>query len=74
MRELSFTVLLPDSWVRRAGFRTGTFTVAGQNLATWSKYPGIDPDVSSRGINFETVDFLQPGSRRLWVVRANVTL
>jgi hypothetical protein len=38
----------------------------------WTRYPGVDPDVSSRGTNFEAVDFLQPGSRRVWMVRANI--
>ena len=72
LREVSFTLFLPGSWAAAARMRSGNITVAGQNLHTWTKYPGIDPDISSRGTNFETVDFLQPGSRRVWVVRANV--
>jgi hypothetical protein len=72
LRELTFTYYLPPAVARAARARSGNITVAGQNLRTWTKYPGVDPDVSSRGTNFETVDFLQPGSRRLWVVRANL--
>jgi hypothetical protein len=72
LRELSFTLTVPDAWARAGRMRAGSITLAGQNLGVWTKYPGVDPDVSSRGTNFETVDFLQPGSRRVWVLRANL--
>jgi outer membrane receptor protein involved in Fe transport len=72
LREVSATLTLPDAWAAAARMRNASVTVAGQNLGTWTSYPGIDPDISSRGTNFETVDFLQPGSRRVWVVRANL--
>ena len=72
LRELEFTWQVPDRWSRAARVHGANFTIAGQNLGVWTKYPGIDPDVSSRGTNFETVDFLQPGSRRVWIVRANL--
>ena len=73
LRELSATVALPDSWASSARMRSASVTLAGQNLGTWTDYPGIDPDISSRGSNFEVVDFLQPGSRRVWVLRTNLT-
>jgi len=69
---LSFTVDLLKSWATAFRMRSGSITLAGQNLGTWTKYPGVDPDISSRGFNFETVDFLQPGSRRVWVGRVNM--
>jgi len=72
LRELSFTYYLPRIALDPVRARTGSLTLAGQNLGTWTNYPGIDPDISSRGSNFETVDFLQPGSRRVWVLRANL--
>lgn len=72
LRELDFTWQVPNAWAHAARVQSANFTVAGQNLGVWTKYPGIDPDVSSRGTNFETVDFLQPGSRRVWIVRANL--
>jgi hypothetical protein len=73
LREVSATFTLPDAWTGTARMRNASVTIAGQNLGTWTSYPGIDPDISSRGTNFETVDFLQPGSRRVWVVRANMS-
>ncbi|MBA2514577.1 MAG: hypothetical protein H0V26_09650 [Solirubrobacterales bacterium] len=73
LREVSATVTLPASLANRARMRAASITVAGQNLGTWTKYRGVDPDISSRGSNFETVDFLQPGPRRVWVLRANTS-
>ena len=72
LRELTFTYYLPRLVLGPVGARSGSLTVAGQNLGTWTNYPGIDPDISSRGTNFETVDFFQPGSRRVWILRANL--
>ena len=72
LREASATVTLPTRWANRLRMRTASITLAGQNLAMWTGYDGIDPDISSRGSNFEMVDFLQPGSRRVWVLRANM--
>lgn len=73
LREASATLTLPQSWAERARMRAASITLAGQNLGTWTGYDGVDPDISSRGSNFETVDFLQPGGRRVWVLRANLS-
>ena len=73
LRELSATLTLPTTWAARARMRGASLTLAGQNLGIWTSYDGVDPDISSRGSNFETVDFLQPGSRRVWILRANLT-
>jgi hypothetical protein len=73
LREVSATVTLPISWASVARMRAASITLAGQNLGTWTKYEGVDPDISSRGSNFEMVDFLQPGPRRVWVLRANMS-
>jgi outer membrane receptor protein involved in Fe transport len=71
LRELSFSYDLPQSWLAAARLRRGMITLAGQNLFTWTDYPGIDPDISSRGSNFSTIDYLQPASRRVWLMRVN---
>lgn len=73
LRELSGTVYLPQSWIAPARVRAASITIAGQNLGTWTDYPGVDPDISSRGSNFEMVDFFQPASRRVWIARMNLT-
>jgi hypothetical protein len=71
LRELSLSYDVPPRWLSAARMRRTTITLAGQNLATWTDYPGIDPDISSRGTNFSTVDYLQPASRRVWLLRVN---
>ena len=72
LRELSFTYDVPDIWASRARLRKASLTLAGQNLHTWTKYGGVDPDVSSRGTNFSSSDYLQPANRRVWLLRANM--
>lgn len=72
LRELSVTFSLPDSWVSPVRMASASLTVAGRNLATWTDYPWIDPDVNSRGINFTTLDFFQPAPTRHWILRLNV--
>jgi TonB-linked SusC/RagA family outer membrane protein len=72
LRELTATFYVPRPWLARVPVRNASITVAGQNLGTWTKYPGVDPDISSRGSNFEMVDFFQPASRRVWIARMNL--
>jgi TonB-linked SusC/RagA family outer membrane protein len=45
LREVSATYQLPEAWVRRARVARTSFTLAGRNLATWSDYNGMDPEV-----------------------------
>jgi hypothetical protein len=71
LRELSVSYDVPQRWLSPARLRQARITVAGQNLHTWTDYPGIDPDISSRGSNFSTVDYTQPASRRVWLLRVN---
>jgi hypothetical protein len=47
LRELSASYTLPDRWARRAGARQATFSVAGRNLHTWTRYTGFDPEALS---------------------------
>lgn len=38
---------LPDSWLKRAKIQGLRFYLSGQNLLTWTKYTGFDPEVSA---------------------------
>jgi TonB-linked SusC/RagA family outer membrane protein len=52
LRELSVSYLLPTSLVQSmfGGRVTGVrVEVSGRNLVTWTKYPGLDPEVSNFG-------------------------
>jgi TonB-linked SusC/RagA family outer membrane protein len=74
LREVSATYTLPDTWVAPLGAQRASISVAGRNLATWTDYPGVDPEVDSFGQgSLEKADFLAiPQSRRL-VTTLNLT-
>jgi hypothetical protein len=56
----------------RAGRATLTFT--GRNLATWTDYTGVDPEVndSGAGSNFGTRDFLTQPPVRTFTARLTI--
>ena len=49
--QLGYT--LPSKWMSRAGISKLRFYVAGENLLTFTKYRGIDPEVG--GTNYPTL-------------------
>ena len=48
-RELSLTYNVPRSFAQRMRLRNLSFTVAGRNLALWTKYDGVDPELNAVG-------------------------
>lgn len=81
LRELSFTLFVPKPWAEVARVADATITLAGQNLAVWSKYSGIDPEpMIRRGFvvavgraELANSDFYQEAPVRTWILRANLT-
>ena len=73
LRDLSLTYMLPTSWARRAGAEGVNLTVAGHNLAIFTDYSGLDPEVNGYSNNslrgnsgFGRVDaYPMPQTRRL---------
>jgi hypothetical protein len=49
LREISATYELPERLLGRAGVSSASLTLAGRNLATWTDYNGIDPEVRYQG-------------------------
>jgi TonB-linked SusC/RagA family outer membrane protein len=52
LRELTARYDLPASFVQHAShgwLRTADVSLSGRNLVTWTKYPGLDPEVSNFG-------------------------
>jgi TonB-linked SusC/RagA family outer membrane protein len=74
LRELSLTYTLPSRYARAFRAATASVTVAGQNLALWTKYEGFDPEVVSNAVALYNRDdfFTQPPVRRA-VFRVNLT-
>ena len=66
-RELSLTYTFPSSWTKLGGSRW-SLTLAGRNLAIWTKYEGRgDPEVQfSPNSSFRMLDYAStPQTRRL---------
>jgi hypothetical protein len=74
LREVSLTYSAPTEWARRLGASTLAFTVTGRNLATWTNYTGVDPELNNSGqTNFSTADFLTQPPVRYFLFRVNMT-
>ena len=69
LRELSLSYTVPPRWVAAAGASGASIIVSGRNLALWSDYSGIDPEVNSYGGRlFVRADaYASPMTRRLSV-------
>jgi TonB-dependent starch-binding outer membrane protein SusC len=74
LREISVSVDLPPSWIKRTRAATAAFTISGRNLAIWSDYSGVDPEVNSYGgRNFVRVDAYAMPMMRRWTAAMNLT-
>jgi hypothetical protein len=74
LRELSFTVTLPQAFATSIRATNASITLSGRNLHTWTKYTGLDPELNtSSASNFNTADFLTQPPTKYWVGRVNLT-
>jgi hypothetical protein len=72
LRELALTWELPPALTRRLRADGLSLTLAGRNLATWTKYSGFDPELNSLGYtgtaaaggDINQQDFQAPPARR----------
>jgi TonB-dependent starch-binding outer membrane protein SusC len=73
LREVSLTFNAPSNWLSST-FSRMSLTVSGQNLGVWTKYTGLDPEISSTGqSNFTTQEFLSQPPVRMWKARLNLS-
>ncbi|RAJ11114.1 TonB-linked SusC/RagA family outer membrane protein [Chitinophaga skermanii] len=49
LRNIQLGYNLPEKWLKRVNMTSVKIYVSGQNLATWTKYSGFDPEVSRFG-------------------------
>ena len=75
VRELTVTLSMPDSWARRyLGGRGASISLSGRNLATWSAYRGLDPEINEFGPdNVSNAQFFTQPPTRVWVGRIDFT-
>lgn len=50
-RNASISYGLPAAWTRAAKMRTARLFVQGQNLYTWTKFRGFDPEISTGSLS-----------------------
>ena len=67
LREISLGIDLPQRYAQRAKVQSASILFSARNLAVWSDYEGVDPEVNSYGgRNFVRVDaYAAPMMRRL---------
>jgi TonB-linked SusC/RagA family outer membrane protein len=76
LRDVSLTYTLPSQFAQRFRASSASFTVAGHNLALWSDYSGLDPEVSGYGPvpgrdNFARADVYPVPMLRRWSMAMN---
>jgi TonB-linked SusC/RagA family outer membrane protein len=77
LRDLSVTYQLPDRLARTLHLHAASVTLSGRNLALWTKYPGVDPEVVATQGNPNLGEFNDFGSippAQYYVVRVNLGL
>lgn len=75
-REFSVRLGAPESWGTRFPLLKGAaFTVSGRNLATWTKYTGLDPEINETGgsSNFTQGEFNTQPPVRYWTARIDLS-
>lgn len=77
LRELSLTYTVPNRIAGLLGAQNASVSLAGRNLATWTGYTGVDPEVNGAGQTafngFGQQDFLTQPQIRTFILRANLT-
>lgn len=48
LKTIALGYRLPNSWLKRINVKSLKFYASAQNLNTWTKYTGLDPEVSTR--------------------------
>jgi hypothetical protein len=72
-REAAISLLLPPEYARKIYARGATITFAARNLRVWTKYTGLDPELSQSGAqNFTSADFLTQPPVRYYTVRVTL--
>jgi TonB-dependent starch-binding outer membrane protein SusC len=74
-RELAVSLGMPPALRQRFAMLDGlTVTLAGRNLATWTDYTGLDPEINEGGgaVNFSQNEFNTQPPLRQFTARVNV--
>jgi len=69
LRSVTLSYQLPDRIAKKVKLSGISLYIQGQNLWTWSRYPGIDPEQNTRGVSW----FRYPNSRSV-IGGINITM
>jgi hypothetical protein len=74
LRELSINLGVPQSFAQRyLRVRGASLNLAGRNLAVWTKYSGLDPELNYAGqANQASAEFLTLPPVRYYIARVNL--
>lgn len=56
IKNVQLTYSLPELWTKRVGISGAQIYVQGQNMFTFTKYTGLDPDINLRTSNLDNQD------------------
>jgi hypothetical protein len=83
LRDVSLTYTLPAQFARAVRMETASIAIAGKNLALWTDYSGLDPEVngysnnqlrgSGNNAQFVRVDAYSWPMIRRWTLQFNLT-
>lgn len=74
LREVTLTFDAPSAWASRLRAKSASIVLAGRNLATWTKYSGLDPEINQAGqTNFGATDFMTQPPVRYFTTRINLS-
>lgn len=73
LREVAVTLSAPRRWISRFGAAGVDLTIGGRNLAVWTDYTGLDPEVNAAGPEVTAAfdQYSQPPVRT-WTTRLDV--
>ena len=74
LKNMQLGYTLPQDLTRRIGIQKFRVFAAVENLATWTKYHGFDPEISSGSSTSNGIDFGVYPQARTWTIGFNIEL
>jgi len=72
LREVTVSLAAPAGWVRPLGAAVD-LSLSGRNLATWTSYRGLDPEVNTAGpVGYPAFELGALPLPRTWTARLDV--
>lgn len=73
LKNISLGYTLPRTWTQKVGISRFRVYVMAENLITWTKYHGFDPEIGSGGRSLGIDKGIYPQAR-IWTIGFNLSL